>query len=377
MSTISRRKVLITGGAGFIGSHTADELEKRGYKIRILDNLNPKTHFNGWPAWVRPSWEKIKGDVRSRATMVRALKGVDYVIHLAAMMDLMPVYSQFMDTNVTSTALIYELIAEKKLPIKKVIVASSQFVYGEGRGRCKIHGVVNCEMRREENLKRGKWQPVCPSCGKEVVSLKLVETHQDPANQYSISKYAQEMIALKLGRLNNIPSVAMRYSIVHGPRQSLKDAYSGALRIFTLQMLLGRTPSIYEDGGQLRDYVSVYDVARANALVLEDERADYENFNVGGGKGITVLNLAKMIAAEVGWKEKLTANGEYRVGDIRDAVSDISKLQSLGWKVQMTEGEVVKEYISGVREQKLDKDYAKEAEEQMKKAGVIRRSGVK
>jgi dTDP-L-rhamnose 4-epimerase len=229
-------------------------------------------------------------------------------------------------------------------------------------------------MRTTEQLARGEWNPVCPKCGRIVRSLPLLETHQDPPNQYSISKYAQEMIALKLGRMNNIPSAAMRYSIVHGPRQSLKNAYSGALRIFTLQMLSNRTPSIYEDGGQIRDYVSVYDVARANADVLEDERANYENFNVGEGRGITVLELAGMIAQETGWKGELKPTGEFRVGDIRDAVSDISKLKSLGWIPKVSEEEIIKEYVSWVKQQKLDRDYVKEAEEKMKEAGVVRKT---
>jgi dTDP-L-rhamnose 4-epimerase len=229
-------------------------------------------------------------------------------------------------------------------------------------------------MRTMEQLTKGKWNPVCPKCGKDVRSLPLLETHQDPPNQYSISKYAQELIALKLGKMNSIPSVAMRYSIVHGPRQSLKNAYSGALRIFTLQMLAGKDPTIYEDGGQIRDYVSVYDVARANAAVMEDPRADYENFNVGSGRGYTVLELANIIAKETGWTKEMAANGLFRVGDIRDAVSDITKLKSLGWKPEMSEEEIVKEYVTWVKEQKLDRDYVKEAEEAMKKAGVIRKS---
>jgi dTDP-L-rhamnose 4-epimerase len=367
-------KVLITGGAGFIGSYTADELEKRGYKIRILDNLDSKTHFGKWPEWVKPSWEKVLGDVRNRKDWEKVLKGVDYVIHLAAMMDLLPNYSDFFDTNVTSTALLYELIVGEKLPIKKIVVASSQFVYGEGRARCESDGEVYSQVRTVEQMSTGQWNPVCPKCGRIVKALPLLETYQDPLNQYAISKYTQEMIALKLGRLNSIPSVAMRYSIVHGPRQSLKNPYSGALRIFTLQMLAGHRISIYEDGKQLRDYVSVYDVARANADVLENLKADYENFNVGGGRGITVLELSRMVAKEIGWTGKLEPTGEFRVGDIKDAVSDISKLKSLGWEPKVSEEETIKEYIAWVKKQKMEEDYVKRAEEELKKAGVVRKS---
>src|SRR3972149_2135527 len=371
---MSKGKVLITGGAGFIGSHTADQLFRRGYSIKILDNLTPKTHFGKWPEWIKPEYEKILGDVRDRASVEEALEGVDYVIHLAALMDLMPNYGDFFDTNVTSTARIYEIIVNKKLPVKKVIVASSQFVYGEGKAVCKEHGEVNCKIRTVEQMMKKAWNPVCPVCGESVKTGLLKETHQDPPNQYAISKYAQELIALKLGRLNSIPSVAMRYSIVHGPRQSLKNAYSGALRIFTLQMKAGKTVSMYEDGEQLRDYVSVYDTARANADALENPGADYENFNVGGGRGMTVLELAGIIARETGWKGELKPTGEFRVGDIRDAVSDISKLKTLGWKPQDNEEDIVKEYVKWVSEQKLDEDYVKIAEEQMKKAGGGRRS---
>jgi len=369
---VHKGKVLIIGGAGFIGSHTADELHRRGYAIRILDNLNPKTHFGKWPDWVKDEYEKIHADVRDRAALSQALQGVDYVIHLAAQMDLMPEYSVFFDTNVTSTALIYELIVAEKLPVKKVVVASSQFVYGEGKAECEEDGPVLSQIRTVEQMEKGQWEPVCPKCGRVVKSMPLVETHQDPPNQYAISKYTQELIALKLGRLNSIPSVAMRYSIVHGPRQSLKNAYSGALRLFTMQLVAGKNLSIYEDGKQLRDYVSVYDVARANATVLEDSRADYENFNVGSGAGITVVDLAAMIANAMGVTTDITPTGQFRVGDIRDAISDISKLRSLGWEPEDKEERVIAEYVAWVKEQKLDQDYLGIAEKAMKEAGVVR-----
>ncbi|MBI2596226.1 NAD-dependent epimerase/dehydratase family protein [Candidatus Daviesbacteria bacterium] len=369
-------KVLVIGGAGFIGSHTADELFKRGYKIRILDNLSPKTHFGRWPKYLSPKFEKIKGNVKDRKILEKSLEGVDFVIHLAAIMDLMPDYSVFFDTNVTSTALLYEIIVAKKLPIKKIVVASSQFVYGEGRWRCKKHGEIFPKQRVNESLTQKRWDPVCPLGGEKIKPLLLEETHQDPPNQYAISKYTQELIALKLGRLNSIPSVAMRYSIVHGPRQSLKNAYSGALRIFTLQLLNNKPLSIYEDGLSQRDYVSVYDVARANADVLENPRADFENFNVGSGKAYTVLELAHMVAQTLGKDWGFKPTGEFRVGDIRHAVSSIAKLEKLGWKVRDKEEEIVKEYVNWVKEQKLDQDYLSLAEAQMKALGVVKKAAL-
>lgn len=346
------KKVLITGGAGFIGSHTADLLHQKGYSICILDNLSDKTHYGKWPDYLNPKYERIVGDVRDEKTLKKSLKNVDFVLHLAAQMDLLPDYSQFFDVNVTSTALLYELIIKNKFPIKKVVVASSQFVYGEGRWHCSKHGVVFPKMRKQQDLMSHIWDPVCPIGAEKIKPLLNQETHQDPSNQYSISKYAQELITLKLGRLNNIPSVAMRYSIVHGPRQSLKNTYSGALRIFTLQILRNQPLTIYEDGMQRRDFVSVYDVASANLLVLEDDQADYQSFNVGSGYSYTVLDLAKIITYNLDSKVKLKPTGEFRIGDIRHAVSDISKLKALGWAPKMKEKEIVKEYISWVKAQK-------------------------
>src|SRR3989344_8740980 len=302
------------------------------------------------------------------------MTGVDFVINLAALMDLMPNFSDFFDTNVTPTARIFEYIVAKNLPIRKVIVASSQFAYGEGRWQCGKDGDVYPSVRTPQQLMAKQWDPVCPQCGGVITPLPSLESHQDPPNQYAISKYTQELIAVKIGRQYNIPAVAMRYSIVHGPRQSLKNAYSGALRIFALKMLKNENPPIYEDGQMRRDFVSVYDVAPANADVLESNAANFENFNVGSGKAYTVLDLAKLIRATLG-KDKISLklSGQFRVGDIRHAVSDISKLKKIGWRPQDSEEKIVKKYIKWVKKQKLDQDYLTLAERQMKKLGVIRK----
>lgn len=382
MNSKNRKKnktVLIIGGAGFIGSHTADELYKNGYDIKILDNLNEKTHFGTWPTYLNDSYELIKGDVRDRKTLENALENIDYVYHLAAQMDLMPDFSTFFDTNVTSTALLYEIIVAKQLPIKKVVVASSQFVYGEGKAicyhnDCELNQTFSLKQRTNEDMQKGIWHNQCPICKKDAKCVKNKENHQDPPNQYAISKYNQELIALKIGKNYDIPSVAMRYSIVHGPRQSLKNAYSGALRIFTLQMLKDKEPTIYEDGKQMRDYVSVYDTAHANRLVLESENANYQAFNVGSGKEYSVIDLAQSIANKLKKDYEFNPTGAFRVGDIRHAVSDISKLQALGWKPQLGMKKYLDEYIDWVQDQKLDKDYLAIAEANLKKAGVVKKA---
>lgn len=363
--------VLITGGAGFIGTHTARELLRAGYRVRLLDNLTPPVHTGAWPDWTPAQAEQLVGDVRNRQDWLRALDGVDAVIHLAAHQDLLPNFSQFFHVNSVGTALLYELIVEQKLPVKKIVVASTQFVYGEGRYQCPRDGEVFPPGR---DLSRGQWDPVCPICRGVITPLPLLETHAHPRNQYSIAKYSQELMAIALGRNYGIPSVALRYSIVQGPYQSFRNAYSGVLRVFSLQALAGQPLSIFEDGRQLRDYVHVGDVARANRLVLEQEAANFEVFNVGGGQGYTVLEFAAMVQEVTGAKHPLTPSGEYRVGDTRHSVSDIGKLRRLGWEPTKSPRDSIREYVAWLQEQKPDRDYVTEALARLRASGALRKA---
>ncbi|MGA2220656.1 MAG: SDR family NAD(P)-dependent oxidoreductase [Verrucomicrobiia bacterium] len=373
---MSKGLALITGGAGFIGSHTAEELLRAGYDVRALDSLTTPVHASTseWPAWLSQHVERVHGDVRNRDDWHKALNGVDVVFHLAAYQDLLPNFSQFFHVNSVGTALLYELIVAEKLPVRKVVVASTQFVYGEGRYRCAKNGEVFPDGRDPQRLANGLWEPVCPKCGGAIKPLPLLETHANPRNQYSIAKYSQELMAIALGRNYGIPSAAMRYSIVQGSRQSFRNAYSGVLRIFTLQMLQGQPPSVFEDGQQLRDYVNVSDVARANLLILERDEANFEVFNVGGGRGYTVLEFARIVAEVLGKEFKPSITGEYRVGDTRHSVSDISKLQRLGWQPTKTPRDSVREYVEWIRKQKLDKDYAAEALATLRKLGALKKA---
>lgn len=368
---MSRGRVLISGGAGFIGTHTANELLRAGYTVRLLDNLSPPVHPENadWPDWVSAEAEKFYGDVRNREDWEKALQEVDYVVHLAAYQDLLPRFAHFFHVNSVGTALLYEVVVAKKLPLKKIVVASSQFVYGEGRYSCERDGEVFPIGREPQRLELGKWEPVCPACGGEIKPLPLLETHANPRNQYSIAKYSQELMAIALGRNYEIPSAAMRYSIVQGPYQSFRNAYSGVLRIFVLQMLGDKPAPVFEDGMQLRDYVNAEDVARANRLALEDERTNYEVFNVGGGRGYTVREFAEIVSD---MPPRIT--GEYRVGDTRHSVSDISKLRQLGWQPTKTPHDSVRDYIAWIRQQHLDRDYASEALRELRKSGALRKA---
>lgn len=366
-------KVLVTGGAGFIGSHIVDLLLADGHTVRILDSLAPPVHVDQQvPVYVPAAAELIIGDVRNRTTFEQALQGIDAVIHLAAYQDYLPDFSKFFHVNTVGTALLYELIAEKRLPIQKVVVASSQAVYGEGHYTCPAHGAQYPGPRAETQLRSGQWDPVCPLCGARLAVARTDESVVNPHNQYAISKYTQEMIALNLGRRYQIPSVALRFSITQGPRQSYRNAYSGILRIFTMALLHGDRPVAYEDGHQLRDYVYVGDVARAINLVLHDVRADYRAFNVGGAAAVSVLEYAALVAQATGSPLAPVVPGEYRFGDTRHIISDISQLRALGWEPEVPLPDIIAQYVAWARSQPSFANYYAEAMRVMKRLGTVR-----
>ena len=366
-------RVLVTGGAGFIGSHTVDELLTQGYTVRILDSLTPPVHVDGRvPDYVPSEVEFIHGDVRDKAAWQRALDGIDFVFHFAAYQDYLTDFGKFFHVNTVGTALLYEVIVANRLPVQKVVVASSQATYGEGKYECGEHGVQYPPLRPVEQLMRREWDPPCPVCGGPIKPLITDESKVNPHNQYAMSKYTQEMIALNLGRRYGIPTVCQRFSIVQGPRQSFRNAYSGVLRIFVTRLFSDHVPVCYEDGGQLRDYVSVHDVARANLLVMKDSRADFRVFNVGGGRAITVRDYALLIARRMGRAVEPATPGEFRFGDTRHIISDISQLRALSWEPRVSLQAIVDEYVAWARVQPDVKDYYDEAEHQMKQMGTLR-----
>lgn len=369
-------RVLITGGAGFIGSHTADALSAKGYAIRILDSLEAPVHPRSRkPSFLSDSYEFVKGDVRDEKILLSALQGCDYVYHFAAFQDYLPIFSKFFDVNVTSTAKIYELIVREKLPIKKVVVASSQAALGEGLYRDAVGREILPDIRPSAQLERGEWNIVPPDGFEGPLSWQATnETVANPQNQYGLSKIAQENVALHLGKRYDIPSVALRYSIVQGPRQSFYNAYSGACRIFCLHFHLGKEPEIYEDGQQVRDFVNVFDVVNANLLVLEDERANYEMFNVGGDHETTVSEFAAIVA-EVFDVDNYQAVpcGKYRFGDTRHIRSDVSKLRSLGWAPEKNMHDSVEEYRRWLQEADSVGDILEYCNKKMAELDVVRR----
>jgi dTDP-L-rhamnose 4-epimerase len=367
-------RVLVTGGAGFIGSHTCDRLLERGYEVRALDCLQPRVHPQGRAQWLSRDVELVVDDVRNPEAWPRALEGVDCVLHLAAYQDYMPDFSTFIRVNAESTALLYELVIGKKLPVEKIVLASSQSVYGEGKYVCAQHGTAFPGPRPVAQLARGEWDHACATCRRVMQPVAFDESVVNPHTAYGISKYAAELLGLQLGRRYGIPTVSLRYSIVQGPRNSFHNAYSGVCRIFTQRLLHGKPPVVFEDGKQLRDYVHVKDVAAANVFALENASCDDQAFNVGGEQGTTVLEFARLVAAACGKSIEPEVPGAFRVGDTRHTVSDSSKIERLGWRRQYRVEEIVREYVAWVREQGEVPDTSEQATGEMLQHGVLRQA---
>ena len=367
-------KVLVTGGAGFIGSHTVDLLLAQGESVRVLDSLQPRVHPVGKPDYLPPEVEFVGGDVADPDDLRRALADVDRVFHLAAYQDYLPDFSQFIHSNAESAALLFELIVKDQLPVRKIVFASSQSVSGEGRYECKEHGVILPDPRTLEQLSRGEWEIRCPHCGREMHPLLIDEATVRPHTTYGISKYAIELLADRLGRRYGVATACMRYTYVQGPRNSFYNAYSGIARRFALQLLHGIAPVCYEDGGQLRDFINVADVARANLLVMNDPRADFGTFNVGGPRAVTVGEFARIMIAEFGADLEPLFPGDYRLGDTRHTVSDNSRLNALGWTATVPVEQNVREYVAWMRDQRDTRAYLEQAERVMRDQGVVRRA---
>ncbi|MEP6813863.1 MAG: NAD-dependent epimerase/dehydratase family protein [Actinomycetota bacterium] len=312
--------VLITGGAGFIGSHLADALLARGHRVRALDSLIPQVHGNaGRPEYLAADVELVEGDVRDAAAVRGALAGVDAVVHLAARVGVgqsMYEMAEYTSANSFGTAVLLEALAER--PVRKLVVASSMSIYGEGLYRASSGREVEPEQRASEQLERREW---------DYAGLEPVETPERKrpglTSIYALTKYDQERACLVAGDAYGIPTVALRLFNTYGPRQALSNPYTGVLAIFAARLLNGRPPRIFEDGLQQRDFVSVFDVARAFAEALEADGADGRAVNVGSGRAVTVRELATRLGAVVGRELEPEVTGEFRVGDIRHCFADV------------------------------------------------------
>jgi dTDP-L-rhamnose 4-epimerase len=367
-------KILVTGGAGFIGSHTCDRLVSLGHEVVVLDALTPPVHRDGRPAYLSPGVEFYQGDTRNRDLVTNLLRRVDAVYHFAAYQDYLPDFSRFSDVNVVSTALLFEIIVAEGLDLARVVVASSQSAMGEGLYWCPADGEQLPGMRPESALAAGQWEVPCPECGGKLEQRPTPERVSNPQNPYGISKLGQEMVTVSLGRRYGIPTVALRYSIVQGPRQSVYNAYSGACRIFCLSYLQGIAPVLYEDGEAIRDYVNIDDVVDANVLVLTDDRAVGRVFNVGGGESFSTREFADIVSRQYQSSRPAVVTGEYRFGDTRHILSDISALQSLGWQPRRSPADSVAGYAAWLEGMDGLDTVLAEANARMRALGVVRKT---
>jgi len=367
-----QKRALVTGGAGLIGSHIVDLLIANGWSVRILDNLEPQTHKFGKPAWINSGAEFIEGEVQDYETMRLALNDIDIVFHEAAYGGYMPEMSKYVLVNSFGTAQMLEIIRDHRLPIKKLLVASSQAVYSEGAAECPEHGHVVPLLRSTEQLRSGDFAVHCPVCSKPTNSIPTPEaTPGGGETVYALTKVDQERLVLLWGKQTGIPTVALRYSCTYGPRQSLFNPYTGVIAIFCTRLLNGLAPIVYEDGGQTRDLCFVEDIARANLLAATTEKLDGLPVNVGSGRATTIRDLAGIIADQLGVQIAPITRGEFRPGEIRSLISDISRIRAIGYNPHTSIEEGIARYVAWIKTQGSVKDYFSKAEEGLRAKGIV------
>ena len=370
----NEKRALVTGGAGLIGSHVTDLLVREGWKVRILDNLEPQTHRHGKPAWINEKAEFIEGDLRDRETTATALDKIDIVFHQAAYGGYMPEISKYVHVNSLGTAQMLEVMREKNLPIKKIVVASSQAVYSEGAGICPKHQLVFPDVRPVEQLRKGDWEVHCPICGAITKSAPTPENAPVGGETvYGLTKVDQEKLVLLWGKQVGVPTVALRYSCTYGPRQSIFNPYTGVIAIFCTRLLNNLPPVLYEDGEQTRDFSFVEDIARANLLAAETDQLDGMAVNVGSEKGVSIRKVAEIVSSTLKIDIQPEARGEFRPGEMRHLTSDTAKIRSAGYKPQVELEEGIQRYIDWIRSQSDIRDYFSEAEQILKSKGIVHR----
>lgn len=327
------KNILVTGGAGFIGSHLVDALIEQGHRVKILDAVVEQVHGDAGPQYLNPKAEFIQGDVCDPELVNRALEGVEVVYHKAAEVGVgqsMYEITRYVRANDLGTAVLLEAIVKRRPQIRKLVVASSMSIYGEGAYSCDSCGPIQPKLRPLSQLLDRNWELECPQCSSEA---KPVPTNEDkplyPSSVYAISKQDQEQFCLVVGRAYDIPVVALRYFNVYGPRQALSNPYTGVCAIFSGRLLNDQPPAIFEDGKQTRDFVHVSDIVQANLLALETDRADYQALNIGTGDSISISEIAAMLARGLNKDIAPEITGKYREGDIRHCVADISRARNL------------------------------------------------
>ncbi|MGA8654933.1 MAG: NAD-dependent epimerase/dehydratase family protein [Chthoniobacterales bacterium] len=379
MSLPTRKKrALVTGGAGLVGSHIVDLLQAQGWSVRILDNLESQTHRDGKPPWleaaIRNGAEFVEGDMRDREALEPALDEIDVVFHQAAYGGYMPEISKYVAVNSFGTAQLLEIIREQNFGVRKVVVASSQVVYPEGAGECPQHGLVFPGLRPIEQLRHGDFSVRCPACQTPTKSVPTPEfAPVSGETVYAITKVDQEKLVLTWGRQVGIPTVALRYSCTFGPRQSIFNPYTGVIAIFCTRLLNNLPPVIYEDGEQTRDFSFVEDIARANFLAATSDQLDGKAVNVGSGRAVRIKQVAEVISEALQIRLAPTLNGEFRFGEMRHLITDTTLIRNAGYAPAVSLEKGIERYLEWIREQGSVKDYFAAAEPILRKKGILQK----
>lgn len=354
-------RVLITGGAGFIGSHLVDALLEKGCVVRVYDNLEPQVHGKSQktPDYLNKEAELIKGDVRDRKRLKKAIYNIDVVFHLAASVGVaqsMYEIARYTESNTMGGATLLDLIANEKNNIKKIVVASSMSVYGEGAYNCDNCGKVYPKIRSLEQFKKNDWEMKCPNCNIDVIPIP---TNEDkplfPTSIYAVSKRDHEEMFLIIGRAYQIPTVALRFFNVYGPRQALSNPYTGVAAIFSSRIINNNPPIIFEDGNQARDFIHVSDIVQACILAMEKSEGDYQVFNVGTGRKLSVFDMANVLMDKLFFKGESRVVNRFREGDIRHCYADISLIKKiLGYEPKVKFEDGIIDLVNWVKLQKAE-----------------------
>jgi dTDP-L-rhamnose 4-epimerase len=353
-------KILVTGGAGFIGSYIVDALIKKGHKVRIFDNLDPQVHGREgkMPDYLNLGAEFVKDDIRNRDALRKAIEGVEIIFHEASAVGVgqsMYQICKYVETNSLGTANLLDILVNETNGVEKIILASSMSNYGEGKYECVDCGVVFPKLRSDLQLRRHDWEVKCPNCGRKVKPLLTDEEKPlFPSSIYAITKRDQEEMFLEIGQAYQIPVVILRYFNTYGPRQALSNPYTGVAAIFSTRIINRDSPIVFEDGLQSRDFIHVNDVVQANILALEKEEANYEIFNVGTGMQTNLLELINFLAENLlpGEEVKPDIVNKFREGDIRHCFADISKIEKkLGFKPRVRLKDGIVDLINWVKRQ--------------------------
>lgn len=379
---VNSKNILITGGAGFIGSSLALALSARGHVITVLDNLARQIHGEDVEASpllakIRGKVDFVRGDVTSREDLLEVLPGVDTVVHLAAETGTgqsMYAIQHYADVNVGGTALLLDLIANEGFPISRLVVASSRAVYGEGKYQCSVHGVQHPDARSDAAMANRQFEHVCPLCQQV---LELMPTDESsalrPSSIYGVTKLAQEQMVLSVGKALGISALAFRYQNVYGPGQSLSNPYTGILSIFSTRIRQGKPVNIFEDGEESRDFIFIDDAVEATVLGIEHEEPIVEALNVGSGVATDVLNIATTLREYLGVTSDIFVSGQYRAGDIRHNVADLEKVsQLLGFMPQVSLEEGLCRFVDWVRSERITDDRYEDSLEELRKKGLFK-----